>query len=448
MKLTKTIALMLAALLAFAMPFTAMAEAADTELEGFVTELVEGGFIMEDVELGQIMLNVDDATVLDGILQEEEIAVGQYVMVQYDGRTTRSLPPQAHADRVGCYVLNGVVGEFMEDGILLVGDELYGDVIVHIEGTMKHIYPNVPITVYYNGVMAMSLPGQVAAREIIVPELTGTVSELDEEGFMLTDAEGAEYRVLMNESTLVGRLLPTEDEIMDEADKAVSDSTEAEADKAATDSAEGENDNATSDSAEGETEADKAASDSAEAETDNTVSDSAEADKAASDSAEGETGEMTASTAAQQADEPAANPDELAADAEADDSMQADTEPFISVPTDIDYTSPLKNGDIVTVYYNGELGNGLTDSTEALIDGGTDADDEDDAAVTADPNASEAATDEAATDEAAADEVNAEDNADEDKAAEAEASIDEAAGDYPMQLIALEVIAVETVTAE
>ena len=204
MKHRKWIALLTA--LCLALPLGALATEADTELEGLVTELVDGGFIMEDRDLGEVLVNVDDTTVLDGILAEGEIEAGQYVIVAYDGRLTRSIPPQAHADRVGCYVLNGTVSEFLESGILLAGDELFGDVIVRLNGSMPHIYQDMPITVYYDGVMALSLPGQVNARYVIVPELTGVVSEKDSEGFTLTSADGQSYRVLLSDDTFTGVL--------------------------------------------------------------------------------------------------------------------------------------------------------------------------------------------------------------------------------------------------
>lgn len=204
MKHRKWIALLLA--LCLALPLGALAAEADTELEGLVTELVDGGFVMEDRDLGEVLVNVDDTTVRDGILAEGEIEVGQYVIVAYDGRLTRSVPPQAHADRVGCYVLNGTVSEFLENGVLLTGDELFGDVIVRLNGSVPHIYRGMPITVYYDGVMALSLPGQVTARYVVVPELTGVVSEKDAEGFILTDANGQSYRVLLGEDTFTGML--------------------------------------------------------------------------------------------------------------------------------------------------------------------------------------------------------------------------------------------------
>lgn len=127
---------------------------------------------------------------MDGILTEGGIEVGQYVFVEYDGRLTRSLPPQAHADRVGCYRLTGTVDLSLSMGVLLTGDPTFGDVIIRVDGSMPHLYQGMPITVYYNGVMAMSYPGQVTARHIVVPELTGVVSDRDSAGFTLTDAEG------------------------------------------------------------------------------------------------------------------------------------------------------------------------------------------------------------------------------------------------------------------
>lgn len=206
MKINRFFALALALLMA--LPLGAFAQEAepDTLLEGLVTEIVDEGFVMEDIELGSVLLNVDETTVMDGILAEEEIEVGQYVFVEYDGRLTRSLPPQAHADRVGCYRLTGTADLSLAVGVLLTGDPIFGDVIVRVDGSMPHLYQGMPITVYYNGVMALSYPGQVTASHIVVPELTGTVSDRDSAGFTLTDADGNEYRVLLSEQTFAGVL--------------------------------------------------------------------------------------------------------------------------------------------------------------------------------------------------------------------------------------------------
>lgn len=190
-------------LLAVLLPIAALAQQEEPQvLEGLVIEVLEDGFLLDDIQRGTVMLNTDETTVWDGILAETGAPEkGQYVLVWYDGRLTRSIPPQAHADKVGCYTLNGSAAEFYENGVLLTGDPLFGDVLVHMDGVETHVYQGMPITVYYDGIMALSLPGQVNARYIVVPELRGAVSGVTEEGFTLTDGEGHEYTVLVNDET-------------------------------------------------------------------------------------------------------------------------------------------------------------------------------------------------------------------------------------------------------
>lgn len=235
MKKNRFFALALSLLMALALPLGAFAEEnePDTLLEGLVTEVLEQGFVMEDIELGSVLLNVDETTVMDGILAEGDIEVGQYVFVEYDGRLTRSLPPQAHADRVGCYRLTGTVDLSLSMGVLLTGDPIFGDVIIRVDGSMPHLYQGMPITVYYNGVMAMSYPGQVTARHIVVPELTGTVSDRDSAGFTLTDADGNEYRVLLSEQTFTGVLSASVEDAPAVEEEAQEDATEEESTEAA-----------------------------------------------------------------------------------------------------------------------------------------------------------------------------------------------------------------------
>ena len=93
---------------------------------------------------------------------------------------------------------------------------------------MPHLYQGMPITVYYNGVMAMSYPGQVTARHIVVPELTGVVSDRDSAGFTLTDAEGNEYRVLLSEQTFTGVLSASVEDAPVVEDAVQEDAAEAE----------------------------------------------------------------------------------------------------------------------------------------------------------------------------------------------------------------------------
>ena len=235
----KKLLTLLLTLCLMAVPFASLAEEGeemDLVLEGFVTEILDEGFVMEDTELGEMMLNTSETTVWDGLLADGELSVGQYVIVQYDGRTTFSLPPQAHADRVGCYVLDGIVAELLEDGFLLTGDETFGEAIIKTDAPLSEIYLNVPVQVYYDGVMTLSLPGQAAARHIVFPTLQGTVSELNDEGFTLTTEDGQAYLVLFGEMTQIGEILPeAEEEVIleDAAELAETDEEEVIEEEAA-----------------------------------------------------------------------------------------------------------------------------------------------------------------------------------------------------------------------
>lgn len=332
MKKNRFFALALSLLMALALPLGAFAEEnePDTLLEGLVTEVLEQGFVMEDIELGSVLLNVDETTVMDGILAEGDIEVGQYVFVEYDGRLTRSLPPQAHADRVGCYRLTGTVDLSLSMGVLLTGDPTFGDVIIRVDGSMPHLYQGMPITVYYNGVMAMSYPGQVTARHIVVPELTGTVSDRDSAGFTLTDADGNEYRVLLSEQTFTGVLSASVEDAPAVEEESQEDATEEESTEAAEPAAD----------ADEPTKEDESAADADEpAETD---------EPAAEESAEEE-----AVTEEPAEEDPAT--DEPAGGDEADASQPA------PLPT-VEWG----DGDTVTVYYNGVMTRSLPPQVTAL----------------------------------------------------------------------------------
>ncbi len=187
--------------------------------EGLVTEVFEGGFMLEDIQMGLMQVNTDDNTVWDGILSIQPIEAGMYVIVDHSGMMTRSIPPQVYGVRVGCYTLSGVAGDITEEGVLLTGDPIFGDVFVQMTSTMTTVFPGAPMLVYYDGVMTMSLPGKVNARYVVVPELTGVVSETDGAGFTLTDAEGNSYRILTSDSLLVGELTEAVEELL--ADEAV-----------------------------------------------------------------------------------------------------------------------------------------------------------------------------------------------------------------------------------
>lgn len=201
----KNVALLLFTLMLATCLFPALAETktAPLELHGLITEVVSGGVILQDVEIGQVLLNVDPDTVLEGVLAETPLEVGMYVFAKSSGILTRTNPPQTHADRLGCYTLSGDVGEIMDGGILLTGDKLFGDVVVRLEEYMPHVFSGVPIKVYYDGSMAMSKPSKVTARYIVVPVMKGTVKAIDEASLTLVDENGESVKITIGQNTLL-----------------------------------------------------------------------------------------------------------------------------------------------------------------------------------------------------------------------------------------------------
>ena len=173
------------------------------ELYGLVTEVLDGGILLADEQLGDVVLNVDAETVLEGILAETPLEKGMYVYAKYNGILTRSLPPQAHADRLACYTLEGTVSQVLDGQVLVSGDKIFGDAIVRLGAQHPHVLGGVPIKVYYNGTMAMSMPPQVAASYVVVPVLTGTVKKVSEDNFSLATQDQQLYTVQVDGLTLL-----------------------------------------------------------------------------------------------------------------------------------------------------------------------------------------------------------------------------------------------------
>ncbi len=196
-------------------PVMASEEVLDLELEGYVTQIVEDGFIMEDKDLGEVLLNVSEATVFDGMLMEYPIELYDYVVVQYDGMLTRSIPAQAHADVVSRYMVEGFVAEIMEDAFLLTGDTLHGEVIVNMTEDMPTVMLGAPVLVFFDGIMTMSLPGQITAREIITAEMSGEIESLTDDGFTLFTEDGKTLMVTYSEETTLEEMVFDREMIMD-----------------------------------------------------------------------------------------------------------------------------------------------------------------------------------------------------------------------------------------
>ncbi len=182
---------------------SALAAKPMVEVSGLITEVMDGGILLEDLEQGTILLNIDTETVFEGNLAETSLSKGMYVFGKYNGILTRSQPAQAHADRLGCYTLTGTVAEALDGTALLTGDPVYGDALVRLGDHMPHVFGGVPITVYYNGTMALSYPPEVDASYVVVPTLTGSVKEVQESSLSLVAGDGQEYTVQVDGLTFL-----------------------------------------------------------------------------------------------------------------------------------------------------------------------------------------------------------------------------------------------------
>lgn len=246
----KLLSVLLALVLVAVMALPALAEETTVfELSGLVIDTSEEGILLDTTEFGEVMVLLDEYTKLDVPDQEAMIAledvsdedkaaiddyllleqvngvrVGDYIHVIYDGKMTRSLPPQVMATEIRCYVLIGQViaqDELTAQEPVADGDEI-ADVDVEAEAasdeteaepeadadaetdadvdtdadtdepmaflfqdalTGAQVLVRLPedveaayevgeqLIIYYNGVMTMSLPGQINPDLINVFEL-------------------------------------------------------------------------------------------------------------------------------------------------------------------------------------------------------------------------------------------------------------------------------------
>ncbi len=177
-------------------------DSAAATLEGLITEIHDGYFLLDDITYGSVQVNLDPSTtVYEGIATADTLASGQYVYVAYNGSMTKSLPPQVQAEKVSCFTVTGTVSAILSDGFTVEGDALLGTVIVHTSAVLSPVYQGVSITLYYNGVMALSDPPQITAVYISVPTLLGVVSGLESNGFTLTTDDSVTYEVELSSMT-------------------------------------------------------------------------------------------------------------------------------------------------------------------------------------------------------------------------------------------------------
>lgn len=136
-------------------------------LAGEVVEAAEEYFVIADALQGDVQVNFGEETVFEG-LEPQELKVGAYVFVDYNGQMTRSLPPQVFALRVSMHVIVGVVEEAAEDSVTIRQDGSHEQIVIHLPESVPELAVGTRIEAYTNGAMTMSLPPQTAAGKIAV----------------------------------------------------------------------------------------------------------------------------------------------------------------------------------------------------------------------------------------------------------------------------------------
>ena len=166
--------------------------------EGFVLEVKEGSLLVQTSFDALYEVLLTEETILEG----KEIAVGDYINVVYDGTMTFSIPAQIKAIHIGNYMLMGLVSELNENGFTLTfGEEIYqvNATVELLEGICDGMF----VTVYHKGMMTRSIPAQITAMVVRDYMLMGIVSELTDNGFVLTFGEEV-YAVNADAAQLAG----------------------------------------------------------------------------------------------------------------------------------------------------------------------------------------------------------------------------------------------------
>lgn len=188
----KWMSILMSALLALSMG-TAVAEGGVEPLVGRIVEMRENGDILiEQIEGGsQVQVHVPEALEIEA---DWEIGVGDVIYVSYSGIMTRSLPPQVTATAIRSHSIEGLVTEAnTETGRVLIENAAFGQVWATVpEDTNVAALGGAHVRVFYNGIMAMSFPGQIGAVAIDAMEVSeGVVSEIGDGYFMLGEGDEA-----------------------------------------------------------------------------------------------------------------------------------------------------------------------------------------------------------------------------------------------------------------
>lgn len=166
-------------------------ETAQAELiAGAVIEVTDEGILIDSETSGEVLVLTHEATVWE---TTGEIAAGDYIYVDHDGQMTFSLPAQITADVVRMHKIEGEITEvYAEENAVLLNSEETGDVYVYLPESFAGAEIDFEhMTVYFDGVMTMSMPAKISAG-LVIPgySVQGAISEIGE-GYILI-GEGME----------------------------------------------------------------------------------------------------------------------------------------------------------------------------------------------------------------------------------------------------------------
>lgn len=160
-------------------------------LQGAILEMDEASMLINDAAQGEVLVLIGEETVLE---TSYDLAVGDYVYVDYNGVMTRSLPPQVTAGRIVSHKLEGDVAEvYAEENALLLYTADGGEYRVNLPGDEAQTgFDAQRAIVYYDGAATLSIPPQVSAGLVVpVYAVEDLITEIGEDSMTLGGGEGA-----------------------------------------------------------------------------------------------------------------------------------------------------------------------------------------------------------------------------------------------------------------
>ncbi|MGN0779219.1 MAG: hypothetical protein ACI4MJ_08745 [Aristaeellaceae bacterium] len=141
------------------------------DVSGMVTEITEEYVMIEDADGQQLQVNLSEDTLVEySVSGSEELSVGDYITVLYNGMMTRSLPAQMTALTIRATALTGTVTAVEESRFTMLTDEGMEVIVNGTTADWPVVAEDARIRVYFNGVMTLSLPGQIGAQLIMAAE--------------------------------------------------------------------------------------------------------------------------------------------------------------------------------------------------------------------------------------------------------------------------------------